>query len=466
MQRSSQAVFGLAGLFFGHVHAKLATCSFQCHLTLPRSSSTIDMRALLTVIARVVRLRKKHPLALEFNFNFTRHQYLRSERFIQEPLEVFSLTLNQSVFTRCEFSLFMQHFHFSDSSSGLRESCEKCSLGPSMSFLHTQILESGNEQVQSCQFVDTFQRSSKNASGPPPQNVAGSEPDALSLSTLALVRSLTISPVSDSTSDLLGGYMWPKLECLCLSELRQAIHNETLMKMMTTAPELDVLAVHSEPKRTPDSNSLMFPDLEQLCISDLDWDSLPWNTTGFLDLSSQDQTRFVKIDAQGKCRCANPPALKLGNIMTARLNVELDFSRNNLRKAPDFRGVQCEAILEMGFVEISLNLSFNRLQHSSAIVVENQNSYECTVEVVSLDVSHNNLLESNAPLFHRMTHLKKLYLNHNQFDSVPLRVLSLDQWNQLEFLDISHNPLVCSCCSCLLSLDSPKYRKWISVTAT
>ncbi len=396
------------------------------------------METLLTTLTLQGTWSRVFEQTVEIDFNFTRFELLSSEMFLEDPLEVVSLTLTRAVFTPCELSLFTQHFRVAEHSRlFVSQGDLDCAQDPHLFLYRTKIVNDRNFDSCPWQHEESLQTSSDST-----------------LAGLATIKSLQVSHFSVVV--LGDSYLWPELKCLRIVVQDQQRFDQVFATLTKAAPQLAFLHFVCEPIYSPDSGSLVFPALSEVCAEQENWWSFPWKMTGTTLPLEANVLSTQRVDVQGKCKCGTAPPVQftfghsnrtIGPLFVAKHAVEVDFSRNGLRVVPDLTFTGCiNSLLDStkGSVEISLNLSVNLLSFSEIDLRQqiNQRSVDsCEVKIISLDLSYNRLSESinwkNA--LSTVKHLRRLYLHHNEYKS--LEDMSFRHLTQLQLLDLSHNPL-------------------------
>ncbi len=245
-----------------------------------------------------------------------------------------------------------------------------------------------------------------------------SEPESLvsSIPGLDNISSLQITPISESVRVLFSRYVWPELKCIHVSKGKFPLINQTLETLRLTAPELAFVTVSALALKRSGSNTLVLPALSELCALQIDWGSLPWQTT--LRFFLEAVSRVFDIDVQGKCLggIQLPVQFFLDWKITPEQPVEVDFSRNELSFVPNLQFAGCS----YASVQLSLNLSHNSLHSTEITQAEGpKDKRDCPILLHALDFSHNDLFEYQADQFLKQKDLRELHLHHNRYRDLP-----------------------------------------------
>ncbi len=388
---------------------------------------------------------RQWPWSLTFHFPLdTKHHLLFSHKFLLEPLKVSELTLRGAVLTACEFSLFVQHFDFTQ--SYWRQTDTTCS-GPRahLSLYDTHIIESDDHR--SC--VDLVHNQA-------------SISRSYSIIRPTRVVVLANTSFSESVNPVYRRRRWPNLTCLRFEERCSnfRVFNRTLVTLRKAAPRRASLVVVSNRTRFggSDQSVVQFPILRKVCGVDLHSFSLKTSVYFVQHLPYSRALR--KIDLQNKlCESRKPRSTQFNfnsgfsKLRKQKREVEVDFSRNGLKSVPHFQLTGCPN--KNPSFEVSLNLSRNILSSSEMPDVLLEGTELCRVKIISLDLSHNKLSQGEADQFLVLKHLQKLHLDHNKYTKLPVfyqtrcarhtrdcvRIFTLRNLEALEFLDMSHNPV-------------------------
>ena len=215
---------------------------------------------------------------------------------------------------------------------------------------------------------------------------------------------------------VLFDYLWPELRYL---EVYVNYFNTTQVKLLKeSTPKLKYLKLCMDADSIPDA------------VWTFDWNSLPWKTgiVAFFTYDQSTQAPFI-WNLRSKITSRKIPPLLLSvywlyketDIMID-LDADIDFSQNGLTSL----GFLSFSLNYFEIIQLSLNLSHNNLMAVDLFSRFHLDVFPYTVKgdripkIHILDLSHNNLGNLSCKQdFLLFTHLRELYLHHNNYMEIP-----------------------------------------------
>lgn len=263
--------------------------------------------------------------------------------------------------------------------------------------------------------------------------------------TFRSLKSLKALYLNANSLQSLTGELFKQLQNLEILELSQNKISYIDEKAFIGLKKLKKLLLHENELSVIPSTSFQYiSSLDKLDLGLNSFKNIPENSFAFLN-----ELQELSLDSCGIQIISNGAFKWLNS-----LNI-LHMDNNELSEIPtkaffDVTKLQELHIGQNKFTNMKAK-SFLRLKLLQTIVINDSPYLECIGKGVFLDnislktvtLNHNKLLKHiEEGAFDNLPNIKHISLRGNSFETFQLSLLP---WNQLDFIDVRDNPLVCNC---------------------